>query len=111
MLYECEHCKTELNKCSDEKGDYLYCHNVVCNWDEQIRIEKGEWKKIQARRKVADIEKEAERRYLKNVDWNDIIDNLEDDEKKELNEAHKIAYKEDYPLLGEYSEETQKQLK
>lgn len=65
--------------------------------------------KEQAEEKINEMEEEAKRRYLKYTDWDDIIDNLDDDEKKELNEAYKFLYDEDYPSLKDWAKDNKEQ--
>jgi len=53
--------------------------------------------KIEAKKKVIEIEQRAKDKYVDMVEWDMIIDSLSEDEKEELNEAYKKAYGEEYP--------------
>ena len=86
---KCEECGFEMDK------QYLkdnHMGNTIPKYCKDC-IDKAE-------EKIAELEKKAKERYIENSDCRVIVDMLDEDEKEELNEAHKKVYGEDYPSLN-----------
>jgi len=53
----------------------------------------------EAEKELIRLEQLAKDRYIEHSEWRDVIDMLDPDEKKKLNEVSKIFFGEDHPQL------------